>query len=82
MNIFTLVLFNLLCCGDWWGINWNWFIFIMPKSKNTKHKQSSGPYQVNKKGSGAEDKGVKESQQDNNELQCDVCSDTAERLIQ
>ena len=54
----------------------------MPKSKNTKHKQASGPYQVNKKGSGAEDKGAKEAQQDNNEFQCDVCSDTAERLIQ
>ena len=54
----------------------------MLKSKNTKHKQSSGLYQVNKKGSGAEDKGTKEAQQDNNEFQCDVCSDTAERLIQ
>ena len=54
----------------------------MLKSKNTKHKQSSGLYQVNKKGSGAEDKGTKESQQDNNEFQCDVCSNIAEHLIQ
>ena len=64
------------------GINWYWYIFIMLKSKNTKYKQSSGPYQVNKKGSGAEDKGAKEPQQDNNEFQCDVCSDAAESLIQ
>ena len=44
----------------------------MPKSRNTKHKQSSGLYQVNKKGSVAEDKGAREAQQENNEFQCDV----------
>ena len=54
----------------------------MPKSKNTKYKQSSGTYQVNKKGSVAEDKGTKEAQQENNKFQCDVCSDAVERLIQ
>ena len=52
----------------------------MPKSNDTKHKQSSGPCEVNKKGSGAEDKGANEAQQDNNEFQRDVCSDVAERL--